>query len=276
MSFSIRPAPNIVEGIIPTTISGEKLVHDGDTPYPKISNLLAGAGVTLSSDSNDSITISSTGTGGIASVDNAPTAGSTNELVDNTDPTNPKIRQITGGAGITITNNPADPGPGVASYVIAASPPTITMVDLSTFVDVNVPPRGLTGSTFSTTGGILNFCSIIEHDTYVELSGSVNLQKTSGDVTGTLPAGHSYFDMRITYPFPPARIYPVGAGAALVGGSVSHFANSNWTTGARLVTPSTTMSLLEIRIGTTSAPGAALPNTITDLDIRFSLMYAKP
>ncbi len=203
--------------------------------------------------------------------------GTSISLIEKGNTQYPEISSLEAGEGVVLSKN-LDNSVTISSPVTPPPPPTITLVDLSLpgIVDVNVPVRGLTGSTFVTTGGILNFCSIVEHDTYVEINGAISLQKPSGTVTGVLPAGQSYFDATITYPFPPAKAYPIGAGAALVGGAVSHFTTSSWITGSRLVTPNVSMSVLDIRIGTNSPAGSPLPTTIQDLDIRFSLMYEKP
>jgi hypothetical protein len=187
--------------------------------------------------------------------------GTSISLIEKGNTQYPEISSLEAGEGVVLSKN-LDNSVTISSP--PTPPPTITLVDLSLpgIVDVNVPVRGLTGSTFVTTGGILNFCSIVEHDTYVEINGAISLQKPSGTVTGVLPAGQSYFDATITYPFPPAKAYPIGA--------------SSWITGSRLVTPAVSMSVLEIRIGTNSPAGSPLPTTIQDLDIRFSLMYEKP
>lgn len=206
-------------------------------------------------------------------------AGTTEDSVSMVEKGNtqyPEISSLVAGDGVTLSKN-LDKSVTITSS-LPTPPPTITLVDLSLpgIFNVNVPVRGLTGSTFVSTGSILNFCSIVEHDTYVEINGALSLQKANGDVTGTLPAGQSFFDATITYPFPPAKYYSQGANSAFVGGAVSHFTSSSWITGSRLVTPLIDMDVLEIRIGTNAAAGSALPNSIQDLDIRFSLMYEKP
>ena len=256
------------------------MVDKGNTRYPEISSLVAGGGVTLAKNLDNSVTISSTGGGGgggVASVDNAPTAGSTNELVDDTDPANPKIRQITGGSGITITNNPADPGPGIASYVISAtggSQPTIQTIDLTNLVSL----PDLAGTTFSTTspGNLLNFCNIVEYATFVQLSGVITFNKTAEQVSGTLPSGQSYFSVYIKYPsFPTPKNV---TGAVQMGGTVTDFSRQGWTSGARLVTPTSALNPLTFWVNTNvpgQQGGSPLPDTYTSFSLRFSLTYEK-
>lgn len=258
--------------------SSVAMVDKGNTRYPEISSLVAGGGVTLAKNLDNSVTISSTGGGGgVASVDNAPTAGSTNELVDDTDPANPKIRQITGGSGITITNNPADPGPGVASYVISAtggSQPTIQTIDLTSLVSL----PDLAGSEFSTasTGSLLNYCNIVEYATFVQLSGVISFEKQAGQVTGTLPPDLSYFSVDINYPsFPTPKDV---SGAVQMGGTVSEFSKQRWTTGSRLYTPGTALNPLTFWVNTIvpgQPAGAQLSNIYTSFSLRFSLTYEK-
>jgi hypothetical protein len=252
--------------------SSVAMVDKGNTSYPEISSLVAGGGVTLAKNLDNSVTISSTGGGGgVASVDNAPTAGSTNELVDDTDPANPKIRQITGGSGITITNNPADPGPGVASYVISATQPTIKTIDLTRLVTL----PDLVGSQFSTasTGFLLNFCNIVEYATFVQLSGVISFDKPAGQVSGTLPSDLSYF---INYPsFPTPKDV---TGAVQMGGTVSEFSKQGWTTGSRLFTPGRGLNPLTFWVNTNvpgQPGGSPLSNTYTSFSLRFSLTYEK-
>ena len=257
--------------------SSVAMVNKGNTSYPEISSLVAGGGVTLAKNLDNSVTISSTGNGVGASVDNAPTAGSTKELVDDTDPANPKIRQITGGSGITITNNPDDPGPGVASYVISATPatqPTIQNIDLTSLVTL----PDLAGSQFSTasTGFLLNFCNIVEYATFVHLSGVISFDKPAGQVSGTLPPDLSYFLVNINYPsFPTPKNV---TGAVQMGGTVSDFSKQGWTTGSRLFTPGTGLNPLTFWVNTNvpgQPGGSPLSNTYTSFSLRFSLTYEK-
>jgi hypothetical protein len=201
-----------------TTQSSVSILEKGNTQYPEISSLVAGDGITISKNSNDSVIINSSN-----------------------------------------------------------STPDIRMVDLTETgkIEINDAEKGLENSELTVGDQIFNFCNILDHNDYVELNGSVSLVKATSDLTGTLIQGKTSFVVTIKHDFPEVtyedQIY--------MGGSVSHYTNINWITGARILPPTNNnnkdLNGIELEIATTKTAGSQLPDDIEELEIRFSLMYKK-
>ena len=197
-------------------------------------------------------------------------AGTTEDSVSMVEKGNtqyPEISSLVAGDGVTLSKNLDK------SVTITSSTPTITHIDLSQpgIIVIN-DTRGLgAATTFSANSNLLNFITMIEYDTHVEINGSIEFSKTSGDTSGTLPGTQKFFEINLNYDFPDAKSY---TGAALVGGAVSHFSTESWIIGSRLITPGINMQQLYFRIGTNTS--GALDDDLVDFGIRFSLTYEKP
>lgn len=177
--------------------AGLRLVYgtNSDTIHSK--NIQAGTGVTLTQNTDSSVSISATGTSGVASVTGNPTA-----LVNNTDPANPVIQQDASKldkSDSTIANRVTANTTNIAANTTAIagkvnSSDTATMLspyfkDFSVTTDTTVVfTRGNnTTKTLTITGG----GTILNGTGYVKMSGSTPSYITqiplTTDVTGILP-----------------------------------------------------------------------------------------
>ena len=98
--------PNSSLNSLTNTGSGTELLIEDPVYGDDLIKTIAGAGgITITDNGTSGIVIDGTGLGGVQSVDNE---GSGHELVDNTDPLNPKIKSIITGDGISMVNNGDD------------------------------------------------------------------------------------------------------------------------------------------------------------------------
>ena len=169
-------------------------------------------------------------------------AGTTQDSVSMVEKGNtqyPEISSLVAGDGVTLSKN-LDKSVTITSSNLT---PNIIRVDLTTVGKIKISDvdKGLESSELIVGVQNFNFCNILDHNDYVELNGSVSLVKEPSESTGTLRTGKTSFVVTIKHDFPEVtyedEIY--------MGGSVSHYTNINWITGARILPPNTENKIFE-------------------------------
>lgn len=186
-------------------------------------------------------------------------------LVNNGNSSFPQVSNLVESRGITLAKNEDN-----SITIGCTTTHDLTYIDLSESNVVSF--EDLSGTTFSAASPDLNFAHVVETSTHVDISGAISLVKTTGDVTGTLGSGTSFY-VNINHNFPLAKDY--GTGAARVGGVVGFYDEDDFVTGTRSYTPASSMDKLRLQVNTNETAGSSLPTTITRLDLEFSLRYEK-
>ena len=187
-------------------------------------------------------------------------------LVNNENSSFPQVSNLVESQGITLQKNEDN-----SITIGCTTTHNLTYIDLTESNVVTL--QDLTDSTFSAVSQDLNFAHVVETSTHVDISGAISLQKTAGEVTGTLGSGTSFY-VNINHNFPEAKGY---SGAARVGGVVGFYTeDASFVTCTRNYTPASTMQKLQFQVNTNESSGSALPTNITRLNLEFSLRYEKP
>ena len=185
-------------------------------------------------------------------------------LVNNENSSFPQVSNLVESPGITVHKNEDN-----SITIGCTTTHNLTYVDLT---ESNVVTfTNLIGTTFSAVSQDLNFAHVVETSTHVDISGSISLEKTSGEATGTLQTGPTFY-VNINHNFPAAKDY---SGAARVGGVVGFYNEDDFVTCTRSYTPASSMQELQFQVNTNESSGSALPTNITRLNLEFSLRYEK-